>query len=120
MKSKHILRSGWGLLLVTAVGACHAVAGEDDCTTELTPQVTPQSQALAVGQSFTPQAALLTCGGQRRVDAVFTWTAAHTTVLQVDPGSGRATGRRPGATQLQGRTSVTGAGPVVSVAVTVR
>jgi hypothetical protein len=50
-----------------------------DCTAELVPVLTPQTQTLAVGQSFTPSVKLLTCGGHITETDIYRWTASDST-----------------------------------------
>jgi hypothetical protein len=66
------------------------------CTMELTPVLTPTTQTLAVGASFTPTIRLFGCGGKLEVTDTFHWSASDTTVVRVDSLGGTTTGLRPG------------------------
>jgi hypothetical protein len=66
------------------------------CTMELTPVLTPATQTLAVGASFTPSIRLFGCGGRLEVTDTFHWSASDSTVVRVDSLGGTTTGLRPG------------------------
>jgi hypothetical protein len=89
------------------------------CTLELTPVVTPQTQTLAIGQSFTPSVKLLTCGGRITRTDTYHWTASDSTIIRVDSLSGTTTGVRPGQAGVFVRSATNGGlYGVVSVTVT--
>ncbi|MBI3568577.1 MAG: Ig-like domain-containing protein [Gemmatimonadetes bacterium] len=66
------------------------------CTAELVAALTPRSQTLAVGASFTPTIKLYTCGGHLSPTDTFRWSASDGTVVRVDSLSGTTTGLRAG------------------------
>jgi hypothetical protein len=66
------------------------------CSLELTPVLSPQTQTLAVGESFTPSIKLFGCGGQLTVTDTFHWSASDSTVVRVDSLGGTTIGLRPG------------------------
>src|ERR1035437_905276 len=89
------------------------------CTAELPPVLTPQTQTLAVGESFTPSVTLLTCGGHITRTDTYHWTASDSTIVRVDSLSGTTTGLRPGQAGVFVRSASTGSlYGVVSVTVT--
>ena len=88
------------------------------CTMELTPVLTPTTQTLAVGASFTPFIRLFGCGGRLEVTDTFHWSANDSTVVRVDSLGGTTTGLRPGqASVLVRGTRYGGSLGVVSVTV---
>lgn len=104
-----------GVVGTTLTGCDDAVTV---CTRELRIALAPRDTAIAVGESFTPAAALSSCGGRERLAETFTWVARDPAVAGVDPTTGRVTGRAPGATAVE----VSGAryGRLSAVGVTVR
>jgi uncharacterized protein YjdB len=84
-------------------------------TDELSFRVTPTSQAVSVGESFTPVAEFRGCGGKRHLDDTITWSAADTNIVQVNAVTGRVTGRALGVTEVQARGVIYGSLPAIAV-----
>jgi hypothetical protein len=87
------------------------------CTMELRIKLTPPTQTLAVGESFTPAIELSSCGGQLQLSDTVRWAAADSAVVRVDSVSGRTTGLRAGQTMVLPRGAKYGA--LLGVLVTV-
>ena len=87
------------------------------CTLELQASVTPTQQTLRVGESFTPVAKLLSCGGRLQLTDTLRWSASDAAIVQVDSVTGRTTGRAPGQTvvRFDARFYHVGAGVTVTV-----
>src|SRR5262249_32607999 len=66
------------------------------CTLELQMKVSPASQTLRAGESFTPSGEVLSCQGQVQVADTIRWVADDSTVMRVDSTSGRTTGMKVG------------------------
>ena len=87
------------------------------CTLELQASVTPTAQTLHVGESFTPVAKILSCGGRLQVSDSLRWSASDAAIVQVDSVTGRTTGLAPGqaVVSFDGRSYHVGAGVTVTV-----
>lgn len=111
----HVLRLSVGAIFLGLVTGCSLVA---PCgTDELQYRVVPTSQAIAVGESFTPSAEFRGCQGRKPLDDVITWSATDTTVVRVDAVSGRVTGRAAGVAAVQARGAKYGPMPPLTVTV---
>lgn len=102
-------------ILFGLVTGCSLIApcGTDD----LSFRVVPTSQAVTIGESFTPSAEFRGCRGRKHLDDALTWSATDTTVVRVDSVSGRVTGRAAGVTQVLARGDKYGPMPPISVTV---
>jgi hypothetical protein len=79
----------------------------------------PADTAVSVGQQFTAGLDLGTChDGRRKLQDTFSWTAADTTVVRVDPSTGVVRAVRSGQTRLV--VLATKYGPLAGTLVTVR
>lgn len=105
-----LLRSAAVVMTLASLTAC-------GCDADLGISINPTSRTLQVGESFTPSARFLGCGGTEPLSDEITWTAQDTTIVQVDRNSGRTLALRPGQTAVtpNGRRY----GTVASVQVTV-
>ena len=88
------------------------------CDADLQARVVPAVRTLRVGESFTPSTRFLGCGGTEPLADAITWSAQDSTIVRVDPRSGRTLALRPGQTRVipTGRRY----GSLVSVEVTVQ
>lgn len=96
-----------------------ALAGCDvGCDTDLRAIVTPQQQVMHLADWFTPTIRLLGCGGTKELSDEFTWTGSDSSVLRVDPVTGRTLGISLGSAMV----TVTGKryGTVAMIPVTVQ
>lgn len=116
-------RARRGARMLVALGTIGAaLPGCDDpitaCTRELRIALAPRDTTIAVGESFLATVALSSCGGREHVTDTFTWTTRDPAVAEVDPTTGRVTGRAPGTTAVE----VSGAhyGRLGALGVTVR
>lgn len=109
------LRPSVGAILLGLVTGCSLVApcGTDD----LSFRVVPTSQAVTIGESFTPSAEFRGCRGRKLLDDTITWSATDTTVVRIDSVSGRVTGRAAGVTEVHPRGAKYGPMPPISVTV---
>lgn len=74
-----------------------------DCPADIGWEVSPQQRTVQVGQSFTAEAFVLSCGGRDRERASVVWRSSDPMVAQVDSVSGRVSGVAPGSTQVEAR-----------------
>ena len=88
------------------------------CTMELGIELTPPTQALAVGQSFTPTVRLIGCGGQLTLSDTIRWSADDPAIVRVDAVSGLTTAIGVGQTVVRPRGVRYGQLPGVFVTVT--
>ena len=99
------------VVMVTVAGCCDA---------DLQSRISPANRTLAVGESFTPSVELLSCGGTRPLSDVITWSAQDSTVVRVDPGTGRTTALRSGTTSVVASGAKYGYAGAVTVVVAAR
>ena len=90
-------------LLLAVVAAALGCDESTVCPADLRVHVTPAERTIAVGESFTPTAEALGCGGTQRLPETWVWATADTGVVAVDSLTGRTTGRVPGAAAVRAR-----------------
>jgi hypothetical protein len=66
------------------------------CTDELSIETQPQDTTIVVGQQFTVDVDVTTCGGSERVPVDLRWSADDPAVVQVDERTGRVVGLAAG------------------------
>jgi hypothetical protein len=86
--------------VLTCAAAVFTLEGCGGCKSDLQVAVTPGERALALGERFTPAVRFAGCGGTRTLRDAVTWRAEDTTVVHVDPQTGRTTAVRPGRTRV--------------------
>ena len=104
------LRLAAGFFLATLATAC-------GCKADLGWNVDPLERSLAIGESFTPNITVLSCGGTTETHDDFTWSPADTTIVHVDAATGRTTGIRVGTTVVTPVGKKWGEAPSVRVTV---
>jgi hypothetical protein len=82
-------------LFIPFIAVASAACQDSMSCTGLGLEVLPVDTMIAVGQSFTPRVSSWQCAGTPPPTALI-WRSEDTTVLAVDPATGRATGRAPG------------------------
>ena len=91
------------LLLVTGAAGVLGCREATVCPSDLRVRVTPAERTVAIGESFTPSAEALGCGGTERLPETWRWATADTGVVAVDSLTGRTTGRAPGVAFVRAR-----------------
>lgn len=95
-----IVASALCTLFAVFEASCTAVEGTG-CDTSLTVKVEPTSQALRVGESFTPVAHALSCGGTQELQQTWTWRSGDSTIVGTDSRTGRTAALKIGSTTVQ-------------------
>jgi len=94
------------------------------CNPSIGLSVDPRTTTLRVGQSFTPIASDVSSCRDRSRSETWSWTTSDTTLVRVEPATGRTTGLATGIATLKGLTTLNGISTeplvgVVTVTVTV-
>lgn len=95
--SRMLLAPAAALLL----SGCNLPLVEGDCPADIGWEVRPSERTLRVGESFTAEAFVVTCGGRDRKRAAVVWRSSAASVAQVDSLSGRVTGVAPGSVRVE-------------------
>ena len=92
------------LLLSASCRNTDAVTPDAICPSDLRAQITPGTLMLRAGDTTTLRAAAFGCAGTIPLAATWSWSAADTTIVRVDPRSGAITARRVGTSDVIARS----------------
>ena len=85
--------------LIFGGSACGLVEGSG-CNADLRINVAPIAQSLRIGESFTPTAHALGCGGREDLQQTWTWRSGDSTVVNTNVLTGRSIAMKAGSTNV--------------------
>ena len=89
------------LAAAALLSSCNLTLPGTDCPADIGWEVRPSERTIRVGQSFTAEAFVITCGGRDKKRTAVMWRSSDPGVAQVDSLSGRVTGVAPGSVQVE-------------------
>ncbi len=110
-------RHAIGLGLLLGIVSCDTGPVEV-CTNELTVRLTPRDAALVVGQSLTPDARFLTCGGRERLSLPTNFVSDQPAIVSVSADGLTLRAEAPGSARVSLNGGEYGSGGDIVLTVT--